>query len=610
MPSHASNISPLQVIYQAFPDAIRFVGGQITRVRNVVSSRGDRDDRLSDVVRGLLARRIYVELTRRHAHDMVRYERRAAREVERQAAGAVAGGAVMAGDVVAEPAFDPFDLLPPYEALGEPERMGGGADGGALATHAPAAPGMPQEREISMIEVDDDATVRTRVFPRTVHCQRCDHFELLNPERVPPTLSCPCCGGGTFRIEPITLICGRCAAVRELVPPLELRGSFRRPGDAGRVLGAAISCPDCHHGHVHLEKHGTNEVARWEWRCTACANYRVTLQERCLRCVVPGTDIASPSAIFMNPVPASATNALQALTLQEMFVGNEPVDVTSLRAAASVARSSGWSDAFELHVREPGTLLSREDVTGLNSACLSRAYLIRDVWAVTACYGYKAGPSASHPHSAVAPEERLATLFSDPEGFARFRAFTHSTRGAGLVLEFDPQLVVARLAALMPGLGHQSLAEVIEAEAAQIARHEVRELLQVGEHALLGYRALHAVEHAILMAAMRQLGTDAFGSRLFPAAATVVLFEKAAVGRGGVVQLVNRGPGLVQLVRAAQDLMAGCVQGCVDGCPSCVYVRDQHCAHPLDELGAAWLPANALLSRAGAAAVLLPDGLT
>src|SRR6266478_5110721 len=200
MPPHVPNISPLQVIYQAFPDAIRFVGGQITRVRNVVSSRGEREDRLSDVVRGLLARRIYVELTRRHAHDMIRYERRAAR----QAAGVVAGGVGAPRDAGAEAIFDPFDLLPPDEAARQPELMDGGAEAGMPPARAPAAPGIPQEREISMIEVDDDATVRTRVFPRTVHCQRCGHFELLNPERVPPTLSCPCCDGGTFRIEPIT----------------------------------------------------------------------------------------------------------------------------------------------------------------------------------------------------------------------------------------------------------------------------------------------------------------------------------------------------------------------------------------------------------------------
>src|SRR2546422_7619073 len=50
------------------------------------------------------------------------------------------------------------------------------------------------------------------------------------------------------------------------------------------------------------------------------------------------------------------------------------------------------------------------------------------------------------------------------------------------------------------------------------------------------------------------------GSRLFPGAPAVVLFEKASVGRGGVVQLVNRGRGLLELIRAARDLVLGCAR--------------------------------------------------
>ncbi|HEX2080455.1 MAG TPA: DUF1998 domain-containing protein [Longimicrobium sp.] len=605
MPPRAPNISPLQVIYQAFPDAMRFVSGQITRVRDVVSARGEREDRLSDLVRRSLARRIYTELARRHAHDLARYERRAARQALAGAAEG-GGGATAAGN--AGDSFDPFDLILPGDASDGALADGMGA-AAAGAARPPSPPAMPQEREISLIEVDDDATVRTRVFPRTVHCRRCGHFELLDPEHVPATLHCPCCREGMFRIEPIVFICGRCADVRELVPPTELRGNFRRPGVPGRVLGAPIHCPDCHRGHVHLEIHETNDVERWEWRCTACTSYRVTLQERCLRCVLPGADAESASVIFMKPVVASAPNALQALAYQEMFVGNQAVDLPGLRAAAAAARAAGWADAFDLDVGAPGTLVSGEDAAALADASLGRAYLVRDVWAVTACYGYKAGPSASHPQSHVDPDERLATFFRDPEGFARFRAFMHTTRGAALVLELDAEQVVERLAERNPGLAGQTLADLIRAEAAEIAHTEVRDLLQVGEGALPAYRALHAVEHALLMAAMRQLGTDTLGSRLFPAEAAIVLFEKSAVGRGGVVQLVNRGGGLVQLLHAAQDFMAGCIQGCVDGCPSCVYVRDQHCGHPLDELGAGWLPANALLSRAGAAAILLPEGM-
>jgi hypothetical protein len=605
MPVRTPTISPLQVIYQAFPDAIRFVSGQIARVRDVVSSRGDREDRLSGLVRRALARRIHAELMRRHAHDTMRYERRTARQ---GATPTPASGQV--GDSAAT-GFDPFQLAAPEEGavtLDAARELGSGHDFATGAGGAPSAPNTPHEREISLIEVDDDTTVRTSVYPRTVHCQRCGHFQLLNPDRVPSNLQCPCCHQGMLQIEPIVLFCGRCAAVRELVPPGELRGNFRRSGEADRVLGIPTACPDCHRGHVHLNKHGTNDVARWEWRCTACTNYRVILQERCLRCVVPGTDTESASVIFMNPLPASAPNALQSLTLQEMFVGNDLVTPTALRAAVLADRNGVWPDAFDVDVTNPGAALTQNDASALSEAALRRVYLVRDVWAVTACYGYKAGSSTSHPQSPVDPEQRLATFFTDPEGFARFRAFMHTTRGAALVLELNPEQVVSRLARLVPGFAHQSLGEIVEAEALEIARRPVRELLQADERTLLAYRSLHAVEHALLMAAMRRLGSDTIGSRLFPSEATIVLFEKAEVGRGGVVQLVNRGVGLVPLFSAAQDLMAGCIQGCVDGCPSCVYVRDQYCSHPLDELGADWLPANALLSRAGAAAILMSEG--
>jgi hypothetical protein len=71
-----------------------------------------------------------------------------------------------------------------------------------------------------------------------------------------------------------------------------------------------------------------------------------------------------------------------------------------------------------------------------------------------------------------------------------------------------------------------------------------------------------------------------------------------------VVQLVNRGPGLVRLIDATRDRMMGCAQGCQDGCPACVYIKDPHCSQPVEELGKAWLPPNSLLSRRGAAGIL------
>jgi len=307
----------------------------------------------------------------------------------------------------------------------------------------------------------------------------------------------------------------------------------------------------------------------------------------------------------MNAMPASAPNALQALSHHEMFVGNVPVDLPLLRQAAEQSAAAGWADAFVLDVDAGAGILSDEDIESLADSCIASAYLVRDVWVVTASFGYKAGPTAAHPQSPVAPDEKLATIFPDPEGLTRFRAFAHTSQGAAVVIQLDTAAVADRLASLDGG--HGDLATRVAADAQAMQRSTVRQLLATTGNGLLAYRSLHAVEHALLMAAMRQLGTDTLGSRLFPAEGAVVLFEKSRIGRGGVIQLVNRGPGLVHLVRAARDLMAGCAQGCAEGCPACVYLRDQHCAHPLEDLGTEWLPANALVSRAGAASILSPD---
>jgi hypothetical protein len=292
-----------------------------------------------------------------------------------------------------------------------------------------------------------------------------------------------------------------------------------------------------------------------------------------------------------------------------MVVGDAIVDLPTLARAAQNQARRGWVDAFNLDVQAPGAHLQAEDVAEIADAGIRRAYLVREVWAVTATFGYIAGSSATHPQSPVADQDKLAQVFNDPEGLTRFRAFSHSIKSGALVLEFDPAQVVDRLSTLVPGIRSHTLEQVIAEEALEISQSEARELLAIEGPRLIAYRALHTVEHAILMAAMRQLGTDAIGSRLFPAAPAIVLFEKASVGRGGVVQLVNRGRGLLELIRAARDLVLGCAQGCVDGCPSCVYTRDQQCGQPLEELGAEWLPPNSLLSRRGAAAILGTGGV-
>jgi ssDNA-binding Zn-finger/Zn-ribbon topoisomerase 1 len=592
--SRPQQISPLQVIYGTFPNAVRMIDGHITRVATVVSSRGDRDDALSDEVRHSLARRILVELRRQHGHDVVRAERRMAR--------LAAAGQPQASAAAVDDLLLPGGFADDADAFAD---LAGGGETDVNGVFMPAEPGLPAERDISLIEVDQDASVRTRVFPRTAHCGACNHYLVLDPAHVPATMSCPCCAHGDLRIEAIVFMCGRCGDVRELVPPQARVNGLRRSGDAEAIKGAPITCPDCGRGHVHLEKHRGNYIARWEWVCSARCGFREVPQERCLHCVVPGAGTQAASAIFMQAMPASASNALQPLVHQEMFVGGHVVTPDAIEAVAE-ADAGRWGDAFMLTVAAPDAWVQPEDEETFRVASLQRAYLVREVHAVTAVYGYKPGGSASHPQSPVDPEDRLATLFSDPEGLTRFQAFCHTTKGAALAIQLDPVVVLERLDALVPGyVDGRSLDEIIEAEGSDIALTPARELLARGGTERLVYRALHAVEHALLNAAMRQLGADTLGSRLFPRTATVVLFERSQVGRGGVIQLVNRGEGLVRLIQGARDLTLSCAQGCDDGCPTCTYaLRDQYCTHPLEDLGASWIPANALLSRRGAAAIL------
>ena len=106
---------------------------------------------------------------------------------------------------------------------------------------------------------------------------------------------------------------------------------------------------------------------------------------------------------------------------------------------------------------------------------------------------------------------------------------------------------------------------------------------------------------------MQQIGTEALGSKLFFRDATIFIFERSELDRGGVIQLVNRGVGLSSLVDAARDASLGCAQGCLDGCPACAFVRDAFCIQPAEEMNQFWLPANSLLSRQGASRILASD---
>lgn len=588
MASRSQVISPLQVIFTTFPDAVRYAGTAMTQVRDISNPEGESRDALSMRVRDELARRMDLELLSREAHENLQQLSFAAR----QAAQPQVGSAEQADEVL--PDF--FD------------------DASATVTGAIAAAGNATHNrvrtrlrpsDISIIEVTDDALVRTRVFPRSAQCNNCGHFLLLDPHHPPSSLRCPCCGEGRLVIEPIVFICGRCAERRELMPPGERfgTGGRRKRRRINENIGIPPSCPECTAGHIHLEKHGTNTVSRWQWRCNRCSNFVENIQDPCGACAVPSAPGVASSYILMQAIPAAASNALQPLVQQQMFVGNEEVQISTLRAEAERSRDN-WADSFFLASATVRGTISGEESQRLTDACLRDAFLVDRVRAVTTTYGYKAGGIASHPQTPVNPGDRLARFFRDPEGFARFLAFCVSTQGAALVLEFDRARIMDRMASIVGSLSGVSLIDAFAAEAAAIRGREIRDLLVAGGQDLIVYRSLHALEHALLNSAIQLIGNEALGSRLFPADGTVVIFERMPIGRGGVVQLVNRGPGLVSLIDAARDRMMGCAQGCQDGCPACTYLRDAHCNQPLEELGKPWLPPNSVLSRRGASCIL------
>ena len=228
----------------------------MVRVRDVSNPDGDRRDHLSTRIRDNLSRRIAGELQRRETHEQLREQRFAAR----RAAEASSGTATEHVEDLILPAA--FDEAPPVNSA------------------APAAPDTPRptvrSRDISLIEVTEDSSVRARIFPRSVHCLRCGHFLILNPERPPTTLVCPCCKDGQLVVEPIVFICARCATVRELLPPGEKAGTkgWRRRRRLEEALGLAPTCPDCQQGHIHLQKHGTNSISRWQWECVNCNHFQ------------------------------------------------------------------------------------------------------------------------------------------------------------------------------------------------------------------------------------------------------------------------------------------------------------------------------------------------
>ncbi len=569
-------ISLWQVVFTAFPGAVRYVGGQMTRVRDVSNPDGDRRDLLATQVKHRIAELIAGELAHRDEHELLRQQRFELRNPPDEAEGAE-------GELDLPGFFD--EAVPIADEPAPVER---------LQTRVRAG-------DISLIEVTDDAAVRTRIYPRSVHCQACGHFLLLDPGNPPASLTCPCCEDGELVVEPIVFICRRCCSSRELLPPGELRGERRQRRRHADELGHAPTCPECDDGHIHLEKHGTNSVARWQWTCSSCDDFVENLQEPCMTCIVPRAPGNAGDMIFMNALPAAASSAYEALICEQMFVGDQPVDVRTLEEEAE-AQSETWVDSFSLDAAEADGFISPGEVANIQSSCIESAFLVDGVRVFTTTYGYKTGGVTGHPQTPVEDLERFASLFEDPEGLSRFLAYCVVSKGAALVLKFDKELIVQRL-----GLTHTNYDTQVATEQGIIGDRNLTQLLREPNTDITLYKSMHGVEHAILSTAMQQIGTEALGSKLFFGDAAILIFERSELDRGGVIQLVNRGIGLSSLFDAARDSSLGCAQGCLDGCPACLFVRDAFCIQPAEEMGQFWLPANSLLSRQGASRILASD---
>lgn len=570
-------ISPWQVVFSAYPGSVRYVGGQMTRVRDISNPEGDRRDQLSTQVKRRVAELIAEELVHRDEHEQLRQQRYHLRN-----------------DTGAD-ADDEAELDLPG-LFDDPAPI-------AAANFAPQEQIQVRVRagDISLIEVTDDSAVRTKIYPRSVHCQACGHFLLLDPEDPPASLNCPCCNDGRLIVEPIIFVCRRCASSRELLPPGERRGNLRQRRRHADNLGAPPTCPECDNGHIHLEKHGTNSVARWQWVCSSCENFEEILQEPCMTCIVPRAPGMAGDRIFMNALPAAASSAYQALICEQMFVGDQPVDVQTLENEAE--RQQGeWVDAFSLETAIAAGVIDQPELDNIRSSCVDTAFLVDGVRAFTTTYGYKAGGVAGHPQSPVEDHERFARLFEDAEGLTRYLAYCVASKGAALVLKFDKEMVARRL-----GFGNTDYDTQANLERTIIADRELTRLLRDRNDDISLYKSMHSVEHAILSTAMQQIGSEALGSKLFFRDSTILIFERSELERGGVIQLVNRGLGLSTLIDAARDASLGCAQGCLDGCPACAFVRDAFCIQAAEEFDHFWLPANSLLSRQGASRVLASD---
>src|SRR6266567_6811091 len=269
MTTSRRSISPTIVIFKAYPQAFWNSSNAIVRVQSITSQEGEQFDRLAHHVREAIA--ALIDQEHRRSEALQREQRRRRRLQQQQQAQAPTADDNAIIDEI-------FGSVAPLDR----------ADIDAEEDVQPIRSG-----RVSFVLVNDQVYVRTRIFPRTFHCKNCGHFAALDPARPPATLECPCCHRDRLVQEPIVFGCARCATIRELTPRGQSIGTTarRKTQQLDDLLGSFIQCPDCATGHIHLEKHDTNLVIRWQWNCTECTSYRnEEIQEFCLNCYLPPGD--------------------------------------------------------------------------------------------------------------------------------------------------------------------------------------------------------------------------------------------------------------------------------------------------------------------------------
>ncbi|NWJ47032.1 MAG: hypothetical protein HXX08_14310 [Chloroflexi bacterium] len=591
--SKTTLLSPAAVIFKVYPDAFWNSSNAITKVVYIDNADGDTRNRMITHVLQRLAQ----HLTREHDKVELHFQEQQRRRNLQQLQLSTTTSAADNGE-------QDFDFS---EIFGDLPLMEEDLDTTIDATQFPPV----RASHISFILVNEQAKVRTKLYPRTFHCKYCGHFLALNPARPPLNLTCPCCRHDQLIQEPIVFGCARCANVIELFPKGERSNSTptnRRTINIDNFLGTPPPCPECSSGHIHLEKHNTNNLVSWQWKCNSCKQYLENVQELCLKCYLPKENSDDKTDItFMSAFPASASNALHPLVDVQMFLKDEPLEPATFPTAA-IESAQNWADYFELKplANITNSILDLDKIEVIENACISNAYLLNRVRVVTTIYGYQAGDIMKHPRSPVQLPDRLARFFRDPEGLTDYQCFGMINEGSALVIELDKSKIIERLSQLYPYIT-TSYNDLLQTEREELGIIPLRELLQpisLQHNQFPLISALHALEHAILINAHRQIGNEVLGSILFPQAGVILLYERESIGRGGVVQLINRGQGLVKLILAATDHVNGCAQGCFDGCPSCSYINDMYCQYHQEDFNNRWLPPNILLSRTGGRSIL------